>query len=105
MARAKQISSTQCLSVVYLSLGSNQGDREKNIEEAITRISRINGVKLKTRSSLHETASVGGPPQPYYYNAAVKIETSIQAETLLDNLMRIEEELGRVRDERWGPRT
>jgi 2-amino-4-hydroxy-6-hydroxymethyldihydropteridine diphosphokinase len=93
------------LSVVYLSLGSNQGDRKKNIEDAVRLVSCLDGVKVKAQSSLHRTVALGDPLQPYFLNAVIKIETAIQPETLLESLLDIEKRLGRVRTTRWGPRT
>ena len=92
-------------SVVYLSLGSNIGDRKKNLEDAVNLISRIEGVKTKAQSSHYHTEIVGGPPQPYFLNSVIKIETLLPPEALLENLLNIEKELGRVRTTHWGPRT
>jgi len=93
------------LSVAYLSLGSNEGDRRKNIDDAVRLVSCLDGVKVKAQSSLHCTVHVSDPSQPYFLNAVIKIETLIPPEALLESLLDIEKKLGRVRITRWGPRT
>jgi 2-amino-4-hydroxy-6-hydroxymethyldihydropteridine diphosphokinase len=75
------------------------------MEDAIDLISRLDTVKVKAQSSFHRTVALGDPSQPYFLNAVIKIETSIQPETLLESLLDIEKKLGRVRTTRWGPRT
>jgi len=57
--------------IVYLSLGSNVGDREEYIEQAIFLLGKIKGVEILRRSSNYETDAVGGPEQPQFINAAV----------------------------------
>jgi 2-amino-4-hydroxy-6-hydroxymethyldihydropteridine diphosphokinase len=93
------------LSVAYLSLGSNDGDRKKNIDDAVYLVSCLDGVKVKAQSSLHCTAHVSDPSAPYFLNAVIKIETAMPPEALLESLLDIEKKLGRVRVTRWGPRT
>ncbi len=89
-----------------LGLGSNLGDRAGNIAAGVERVGQVQGVRVVAASSLHETAAVGGPAgSPPYLNAAVVVRTSLSAIELLRRLLTIEAELGRVRRERWGPRT
>ena len=90
---------------VFLSLGSNLGDRAYYIKEAIERLKMHPKVSIEKISSFYETEPVGCDGQPWYYNAAVKIDTELMPEELLAFTKRIENELGRVRVKRWGPRT
>jgi len=90
--------------VVFLGLGSNLGDREATIEDALARLA-ARGVRLRRRSSTWETDPVGGPPQGPFLNAAAEVETSLSPEDLLAACLDVEHELGRVRTVRNGPRT
>lgn len=85
-----------------VALGSNLGDRMSNLDRAAARLERLGC--LAAMSSVYETAPVGRVPQGPFYNAAVVLETRLEAEALLDGLLEIERGLGRVRGERWGPR-
>jgi pantoate--beta-alanine ligase len=89
-----------------LALGSNQGDRAQNLFTAIERLSAHPAIQLRRVSSFHLTSPVGGPAgQDAYFNAAALIETNLPPAELLRSLLKIEQELGRVRGECWGPRT
>ncbi len=91
--------------ICLVSLGSNEGSRQENLEAAAARLAAHAGITLVARSSWRETAPVGGPPgQADFLNAAVKLETSLPPHELLGRLRQIESELGRHRTERWGPR-
>ncbi len=89
--------------VVYLLLGSNLGDREQLIEEAITAISSRIG-QVKARSSMYETAAWGKEDQPGFINFALAVDTMMPAIEVLAEALAIEKELGRVRLEKWGSR-
>jgi 2-amino-4-hydroxy-6-hydroxymethyldihydropteridine diphosphokinase len=89
---------------VYLSLGSNLGDREANLERAIEAIEGLPGTRLVRRSALYETAPWGPVPQPDYLNMVVEISTRLGPSELLRRGKEIEREMGRVTGERWGPR-
>ena len=92
---------------VYLSLGSNLGDRERNIEQALTQLAAA-GVRLITRSSLYETAPQDVLDQAWFLNMAVEAETSLFPLRLMSVIQKIERELGRIRGQgaiRRGPRT
>jgi 2-amino-4-hydroxy-6-hydroxymethyldihydropteridine diphosphokinase len=89
---------------VFLSLGSNLGDREANLERALA-VLEANGVAVVRRSALFETAPVGKTDQPAFYNLVIEVRTSLPPRALLERLQAIERALGRVRTERWGPRT
>ena len=86
----------------YVGIGTNLGDRFGNVEAAITALSRVG--KVLTRSSLYRTAPWGKRHQPWFLNAVVAIETKLEPVALLPKLKQIEEALGRVPGERWGPR-
>jgi 2-amino-4-hydroxy-6-hydroxymethyldihydropteridine diphosphokinase len=85
-----------------VGLGSNLGDRHQTLSRAVAALAEIG--TLRAVSSLYETAAVG-PPQPDYFNAAVMVETPRSGRGILDALLEIERRAGRVRTERWGPRT
>ena len=89
---------------VLLGLGSNLGDRREFIERAARLIDEIEGVELKSISSLIETEPVGGPPQGRYLNGAAELETALEPRDLLSRLQEVETELGRVRKVLNGPR-
>lgn len=91
---------------VVVGLGSNVGDRLANLRAAAARIAAI--APVRARSRVYETAPVGGPPQGDFLNAAIAIDWSGAPLALLEALLAIERDLGRVRGEtdvRWGPRT
>jgi len=91
--------------VSYLGVGSNLGNRQKNIKLAIKRIDALKGTKVIKTSCVIETYPVGGPRgQGKFLNAALKIKTNLSVINLLKELKQIEKELGRARTVRWGPR-
>jgi 2-amino-4-hydroxy-6-hydroxymethyldihydropteridine diphosphokinase len=87
----------------YLGLGSNLGDRLANLGRAV-RLLRERGVDVLRSSRVYETEAVGGPSQPDYLNAVVDVRTERSARELLRSALAVEDEMGRVRAERWGPR-
>lgn len=89
---------------VYLGLGSNLGDRARNIWEATRQISALAGVHGLRLSPLYETEPVGPVDQPWFLNAVVETTTTIPPLDLLDACQGIEQRLGRAVGERWGPR-
>jgi 2-amino-4-hydroxy-6-hydroxymethyldihydropteridine diphosphokinase len=89
----------------YIGIGSNLGDREKYIENAIEKLKNIEGVEVKRVSNIHETEPVGGPRQGKYLNAAIEIETGLKPRELLAKLQDIEKQLGRKRTVKNAPRT
>ena len=91
--------------IYYLGLGANLGGRELTLRRAIERVKKIPAVELKRVSSFYESEPWGVVNQPNYINAAIKIATELDPLDLLDELQRIESELGRVRREHWGART
>ncbi len=90
-----------------IGLGSNLGDREAHLEAAVTQLAAMPSVRVVARSSLYDTEPLtlpGSAPQDRYLNAAVRLETTLEPEALLEACLAIEARLGRVRRERWGPR-
>lgn len=90
--------------MIFLGLGSNIGDRENNILLAIKELKKNSAIIIETISSLYETEPFGVKEQPAFLNAVIGINTSLSPVNLLTECLRIEEVLGRVREERWGPR-
>ena len=90
------------LPVVYLGLGSNLGDRERNLSAALRRLEPL--VRVEAVSSLYETDPVGPQDQPAYLNAACRAVTGLQPRAVLRHLKQVEYELGRRDRTRWGPR-
>lgn len=94
------------MATAYLGLGSNLGVRQDHIRSALERLEQIDGLRVVAVSSLHETEPVGGPAgQGRFLNAAARLDVDLSPQELLDRLLEIESALGRVRGERWGPRT
>lgn len=87
----------------YLLLGSNLGNREKCLTDALGLLAERVGEVLLT-SSVYETAAWGKTDQPNFLNIAVKIETVLNPLQLLETVLTIEADLGRVRYEKWGSR-
>ena len=88
----------------FLSIGTNIGEREKNLQDAVRLLMAQDEVKIVAISSIYETAAVGYTEQADFLNIAVAIETTLSAEALLSVCQGIENDLGRVREFRWGPR-
>jgi len=90
----------------YLGLGGNIGNVEAQIRAALRALRQPPIIEVIACSSLYRTEPVGGPPgQPDFQNAAVQVETSLSPEELLKACLDVEAALGRVRAERFGPRT
>jgi len=94
------------LTRAFVGLGANLGPREVTLLRAVDLLGVEPGVDVLELSGLRETAPVGNVDQPEFLNGAVAVETSLSPRGLLDALLRVERELGRVRDgTQWGPRT
>ena len=91
--------------VAFLGLGSNLGDRLANLQAAVDALQAEPALRVVASSRVWETTPMGGPAQPDYLNAVVRVETDLSARDLLDVARRVEARLGRVRRERWGART
>lgn len=88
---------------VVIAIGSNLGDSLETMQNAVGALWLA--LDLRSASRVYETAPVGGPAQPSYLNAVVVGTTQMSPQRLLRTLQDIELEHGRVRKERWGPRT
>jgi 2-amino-4-hydroxy-6-hydroxymethyldihydropteridine diphosphokinase len=91
--------------IAFLGLGSNVGDREEYIEQAIFLLSKTPGVKVMKKSANCETEPEGNTDQPQFLNAVVQIQTTLDPYKLLSMVQETENALGRERDVEWGPRT
>jgi 2-amino-4-hydroxy-6-hydroxymethyldihydropteridine diphosphokinase len=90
---------------VVLALGSNLGDRLAMLQAAVDRLAATPGMSVLAVSSVYETDPVGGPDQVDYLNAVLVVDTNLPPDELLRATQAIEAGLGRVRAERWGPRS
>jgi 2-amino-4-hydroxy-6-hydroxymethyldihydropteridine diphosphokinase len=91
--------------IAYLGLGSNIGDREEYIEQAVFILEKNPNIEVIKRSSNYETEAEGAENQPPFINAAVEIKTKLSPHELLAVCQEIETTLGREREVEWGPRT
>ena len=91
--------------VAYIALGSNLGDRAAYLAHARAAIAALPSTEVLAESSVEETAPIGPVAQPAYLNQMLAVETALAPAELLDALRLIETSEGRVRRERWGPRT
>jgi 2-amino-4-hydroxy-6-hydroxymethyldihydropteridine diphosphokinase len=89
----------------FVGIGSNVGDREENLRRAVELLSSEDRIDVAAVSEIRETEPVGPVEQEPFLNGAVRIETDLSPRELLERLLAVEQELGRVRKERWGPRT
>ena len=89
----------------FVGLGSNLDGPAEQVRRALEALASVNGSRLAAVSRLYRSDPVGPPGQPDYVNAVAKLETRLAPGRLLDELQRIERRQGRVRGERWGPRT
>jgi 2-amino-4-hydroxy-6-hydroxymethyldihydropteridine diphosphokinase len=93
--------------IVYLSLGSNLGDRLAHLETALARLQALRGIRLLRRSSIYETDPVGRTTQPRFLNLVAELTSALSPDDLLAAIHLIERQAGRNRslETRWGPRT
>jgi 2-amino-4-hydroxy-6-hydroxymethyldihydropteridine diphosphokinase len=88
---------------VFLLLGTNLGDRRKNLMDASLAIeARVGAITL--RSSIYETDAWGIETQPSFYNQVVALSTFLEASEVLEQVLSIEHTMGRLRNEKWGER-
>lgn len=101
---------------IFIALGSNLGDRERTLREGLLELCSDQRVRVVRVSRFHETEPVGGPVwQPRFLNAVAEIESELSARELLERMLRVEEQFGRIRsscgearqndEARNGPRT
>ncbi|ANG91581.1 2-amino-4-hydroxy-6-hydroxymethyldihydropteridine diphosphokinase [Enterobacteriaceae bacterium 155047] len=94
------------MTLAYIAIGSNLSAPLEQVNAAIQALADIPQSRIVAVSSFYRTPPLGPQDQPDYLNAAVALETALDAESLLDNTQRIELQQGRERKaERWGPRT
>ncbi|HDC4440795.1 TPA: 2-amino-4-hydroxy-6-hydroxymethyldihydropteridine diphosphokinase [Enterobacter cloacae] len=94
------------MTLTYIAIGSNLASPLEQVNAAVQALGEIPQSRIVAVSSFYRTPPLGPQDQPDYLNAAVVLDTALNAETLLDNTQRIELQQGRVRKaERWGPRT
>jgi len=94
------------MATAYIALGSNLGDRHENLGKALSALQESAGIVVQQVSSYFVTEPVGGSPgQDKFLNAAAELDTELSPQDLLRALLEIEQRLGRIRGERFGPRT
>lgn len=91
--------------VAYIALGSNLGQREVFLAQARRAIAALAGTRVLGQTDAEETAPIGPVAQGPFLNQMIAIETELSPRDLLSELQRIEAGAGRIRKERWGPRT
>ena len=91
-------------SLAWLSLGANIGDPSAQLAEAVRRIDAHHDIRVTKQSTVSITKAWGKTDQPDFANMAIALETSLKPLVLLDVLLQIELDMGRVRQEVWGPR-
>lgn len=89
---------------VYLSIGSNMGDKRKNLLDAIENISKLENTKVIKSSKILETEPFGYLEQDNFLNACLEVRTLMTAQEFLKEILDIELKMGRVREIKWGPR-
>jgi 2-amino-4-hydroxy-6-hydroxymethyldihydropteridine diphosphokinase len=90
--------------IAYIGLGANLGDPRRQLAEALAQLAAVEEVEVLKVSRFYLNPPLGPPDQPWYVNAAAQLRTRLEPEELLRVLRQVEENLGRVRGERWGPR-
>jgi 2-amino-4-hydroxy-6-hydroxymethyldihydropteridine diphosphokinase len=93
------------MATAFVGIGSNLGDRETHLRAALEALATEDGIDIVAVSRLRETEPVGPVEQGPFLNGAVQVTTELLPCELLARLLNIEERLGRVRGERFGPRT
>lgn len=88
----------------FIGLGTNLGDKKKQLQTALEKLEQKTGVRLLKHSSILETEPWGGVAQDCFLNQVVEVETWLSPQELLTQLLAIEQEMGRVRELHWGPR-
>jgi 2-amino-4-hydroxy-6-hydroxymethyldihydropteridine diphosphokinase len=93
------------MAIAFVGIGSNLGDREAHVRRALELLAAEQGIDVVGVSELRETEPVGPVEQGPFVNGAVRLATELSPRQLLERLLAIEQRLGRVRKERFGPRT
>ena len=93
------------MTIAYIGLGSNMKSPKRQIESAIKSIEEMTTIQVLKVSSLYKSKPIGPQDQDDYINAVAKIGTDLMPHELLECMQSIENKQGRIRKERWGPRT
>ncbi|XYD08219.1 2-amino-4-hydroxy-6-hydroxymethyldihydropteridine diphosphokinase [Methylobacterium sp. NMS12] len=88
----------------FLGIGSNVGDMAAMLDRAVNGLAATPGITVVARSADYRTPPWGKTDQPWFLNGAAAVETDLDPHGLLDACLRVEHDLGRIREERWGPR-
>jgi 2-amino-4-hydroxy-6-hydroxymethyldihydropteridine diphosphokinase len=89
----------------FLGLGSNLGDKRAHLEAALAALGAFPGLELRRVAGFYRTAPLGPVAQDWYLNTVAEIATDLEPAALLERCQAVEQALGRVRHEHWGPRT
>ncbi len=92
------------MATAYIGIGSNLGDRLGYIREAIAKLEQSQEIEIRRASSVYETKPAGHKEQPRFLNAVLELKTALEPLNLLEHLLGIENQMGRKRDQAWGPR-
>jgi 2-amino-4-hydroxy-6-hydroxymethyldihydropteridine diphosphokinase len=93
------------VTVVFVGIGSNLGEPQKKVEQALLELERLPHSRVVNRSSLYKSAPIGFADQPYFVNAVAQLETGLSADRLLSELQEIESRHGRTHSFANAPRT
>ena len=91
------------MSTIFLQLGSNMGEREAYLQNAIALIAEEIG-SIQKRSKVYESVPWGVENQNNYLNQVIQIKSDFSAEEVLEKVLQIEDKIGRIRNEKWGER-
>jgi len=89
---------------VYVGIGTNLGKKKENIEKAVRMLKKVKGIDVILSSPMYKTRAYGNKKQPEFLNGVLKISTSFEPRVLLERLKSVEKDMGRLEEERWGPR-
>lgn len=90
--------------IAYITLGTNMGEREQALQQALSALQKHEQIYITRCSSIYETDPIGYEAQPTFLNMAARLYTSLRADELLRAMLTIEKQMGRIRHIRWGPR-
>jgi deoxyguanosine kinase len=90
--------------IAYVGLGSNLGDRRKNIDDALKMLTRTDGIELLRTSDIVETTPLAGADQPNYLNTVAELKTTLPAQEFRKKILAVETALGRTHNVKWSPR-
>jgi len=90
--------------IAYLCLGSNLNNPETQVQQALQKLRDDPNIRILKSSTLIQTKPLGNLNQPDFYNQVIEVETSYSSDELLQKALNLENQMGRVRSEHWGPR-